>query len=193
MKGAAPAGLLAAALALGACDKTATFAYFNIDVVLDRATIDDELLDLIQTCSATATTPTREEMADMRCMRHRIGNDVGVFQYTTSLTSGSVTFSVTLYNYFGPAVAEGQLGPLGIAPGGTVDMQLVVHGIPGAPRVPSGTITPVGQDGATPDTAAPDGGVDAASDAADAAAVEAGADGAGDAAGDAGPDVAPDA
>jgi hypothetical protein len=176
---------LAVGLLLAAgCDKTATFSYFNVHVTLDRSTIDDELLDLIQTCAVTADGPVRQDISSLRCTRHRIPNDLGVFQYTTKETKGSVTFKVIMTSYFDSPLAEGSVGPIGIAPGSSTDAMLVVSGIPGAPRMPPGIITPTDDasardaaadlsapdappgDGATPDGAG-DVGSDATGDATD--------------------------
>jgi hypothetical protein len=183
----APAVLLTGALLVGGCDKTATFSYFNIHVTLDRTSIDDELLDLINGCAAVAETPARRDTTDLRCVRHRVPNDLGVFQYTTTLTSGSIKFSVVMASYDGTAIAQGQIDPpLGIAPGMTVEGTLVVKAIPGAPRMPpTGTDTDGGTDAAAdaavdapPDSAAGDGASDGGPDSADGAT----ADGAPDAA-----------
>jgi hypothetical protein len=194
--------VLASAGATG-CDKSITYSYFNVRVTLDRTTIDDELVDLIDACAAFADTPLRQDQASLPCPRHRIPNDLGVFQYTTSLTRGEIKFSAIMNGYWGDTLAQGELEPLGIAPGMTTERTLVIKAIPGVPRVPPGTITPVGDGGA--DAAPPgndagpgdarDGGIDAAADGADAArdgvdapldGVDAGADAAQDTGSDAG-------
>jgi hypothetical protein len=198
MNGRASAVLLGCALAAAGaagCDKTATYTYFNIHMVLDRQTVDDELLDLIAACAASADIQDRHDDADLRCLRHRVPNDLGIFQYTTTQTKGEVTFKVIMNSYWGVTLAQGTLDPLGIAPGMTIDQTLTIHAIPGVERMPPGPITPFGDGGADAAVDAPGGG----SDAADAApGAEAGADagvdaGGNDAADAAGGDSFPDA
>jgi hypothetical protein len=163
------------------CEKSATYSYFNVHVTLDRTSIDDELLDLIDACAAFADTPLREDTSRLPCVRHRVPNDLGVFQYTTSLIKGEIKFRVIMNGYWGPTLAQGELEPLGIAPGTTTERTLVVNAIPGVPRVPAGTITPVG-----------DGAPDSATTGNDARAIDVGTDTAAGGA-DAGADAAPDA
>jgi hypothetical protein len=183
---------LALAVAGGAgCEKSVTYSYFNILVAVDRTSVDNELLDLINACAAFAETPARQDSAPLPCPRNMIPNELGVFQYTTSLTRGEIKFSAIMNGYWGVTVAQGELEPLGIAPGMTIERTLVVKAIPGVPRMPPGPITPVGDGGAdaaiTGNDAGPvdarDGGTDTAADGADAAT----------GGGDAGADAAPDA
>ena len=60
---------LAVVLAGGAgCEKSVTYTYFNIHVMLDRTSIDDELVDLISACAAFADTPLRQDSGNLRCV-----------------------------------------------------------------------------------------------------------------------------
>ena len=187
--------VLAAAGGAG-CDKSVTYSYFNIKVTLDRTSIDDELVDLIDACAAFAQTPERQDTAPLPCVRHRIPNELGVFQYTTSLTKGEITFSAIMNGYWGPTLAQGELEPLGIAPGMTIERTMVVKAIPGVPRMPPGPINPVADaaiDAGVGD--ARDGSSDTGADRADAAldgaeaGTQAGSDAGPDAVGDSGGDA----
>ena len=135
-------GVLAA---LAGCSESTTFTYFHVPVMLDRQSIDDELLDLIEACAAVAETPLRKDSGDLRCVRHRVPANFGTFEYTTSLKSGAIKFSVVMNNYNGTALAAGEVGPVDIVAGMTITTPaLIVKAIPGAPRNPPGVITPVG-------------------------------------------------
>jgi hypothetical protein len=143
---------LAGIAGLAGCGESTTFTYFKVPVMLDRQSIDDELLDLIEACAAVAETPLRKDSGDLRCVRHRVPANFGTFEYTTSLKSGAIKFSVVMNNYNGTALAAGEVGPVDIVAGMTITTSaLIVKAIPGAPRNPPGVITPVGSDGGAAD------------------------------------------
>jgi hypothetical protein len=118
------------ALAGIGCEKSVTYSYYDIHVVLDRQSIDDDLLDIIQGCAVLVETPLRQDSADLRCVRHRVPNDLGVFQYTSNLSSGSLLFTVIMTDFDNKLVAQGDLGPIGVAPGSApTDETLVVKAL----------------------------------------------------------------
>ena len=171
-------------LGLAGCDRKVAYSYFNVTVTLDRTTIDDELLDLVSACGATATLDDgRAETRDLRCVRHNVGADLGVFQYTTSRTSGSVKFTVVLTSYWGARLATGESESVGIAPSSTTSVMMIVHALANAPRMPPSA---GGPDDAA---AAPGPDVGVMPEAGDAPAVDAGVD----AGIDSSPDLAVDA
>jgi hypothetical protein len=135
--GAAPMLALAGSLAMAGmgCEKSVTYSYYDIHVVLDRQSIDDELLAVIQGCAVVVKTPLREDIADLRCVRFRVPNDLGVFQYTSNLPNGSLMFTVIMTSFDGTPVAQGELGPIGIAPGSApTEDTLVVKALPMMPE-----------------------------------------------------------
>jgi hypothetical protein len=192
-------GLVALWLGLASCDKTVAYSYFNVNVTLDRTTIDDELLDLVSACGVLVTFDDgTTHTGDLHCVRHSLGTNLGTFQYTTSRTSGSLKFKVTMDSYWGAELAHGESATVGIAPSSTTSVDLVVSGIANAPRMPPSAGGPV--DAAPPATGndasppAVDGALDAPAPGEDAA-VDAGADASPDLAQDAPappPDLAPD-
>ena len=190
--------LAALALVLGSCDKKVDYSYFNVNVTVDRTSLDDELLDLVSACGASATLDDgRVDLGDLRCVRHAVvnGNSLGTFQYTTTRTSGSVTFKVTLDSYWGAELGTGQSKTVGIAPNSTTSVDLVVSAVPDAPRMPPSAGGPDAAGTSDVDAApvsTPDAGVDSAPDV-DAAAVDASPDLAPDASPDSAPDAGPDA
>jgi hypothetical protein len=135
---------LVVALLVAGCGESTTYTYFQVPIMLERSSIDDELLDLIEACAAIAETPQRTDSGDLRCVRHRVPLNFGTFEYTTTLKSGSIKFSVVMNNYNGTALAQGELAPVDIKPGtSTTTPTLMVKAIPGAPRTPPGVIMTV--------------------------------------------------
>jgi hypothetical protein len=127
---------LALALALlPACDKPVTYSYFVIQARLD-ATVDFELINRIEACAVLAQTPVREDQADLRCRRHFVSNDLGPFEYTTSLTSGAIKFVLIANDFNGVLLARGETPPLDIQAGKTVMAELVATAAPGAKPMP---------------------------------------------------------
>jgi hypothetical protein len=127
---------LALALALlPACDKPVTYSYFVINAKLD-ATVDFELINRIEGCAVLAQTPLREDAADLHCRRHFVANDLGPFEYTTSLTSGAIKFVLVANDYNGVLLARGETAPLDIQVGKTVMADLVGTAAPGAKPTP---------------------------------------------------------
>jgi hypothetical protein len=127
---------LALALALlPACDKPVTYSYFLIHTKLD-ATVDFELLNRIAACAVVAKTPTHDDSGDLGCKQHLIMNDLGTFEYTTSLTSGAIKFVLIANDPNGNLMATGETAPLDIQAGKTVMGELVGAAAPGAKPMP---------------------------------------------------------
>jgi len=114
----------------------ATYSYFVIQVKLDPASVDFDLLNRIQACAVLAQTPVREDSADMRCRRHFVANDLGNFEYTTSLTSGAIKFVLIANDFNGQLLVRGETAPLDIQVGKTVMAELVGQAVPGAKPAP---------------------------------------------------------
>jgi hypothetical protein len=121
---------------LPACDEPVTYSYFVIQTRLDRATVDFSILDRITACAVLAQTPVREDSADMRCRRHAVMNELGAFEYTTSLTSGAIKFVLIANDFNGQLLARGETAPLDIVRGKTVMAELVATAVPGAKPQP---------------------------------------------------------
>jgi len=174
-----PTCAFAVAVALGVtagCEDTVTYSYINIDVKFDRMTIPPELIDQIEGCAVFADTPVRRDQDDLRCRRHMVPYEYGKFQYTTTLTSGAIKFTVRAVDFNQVIIAAGEVGPLTIKRGGSVDDSILVKAVPqetpdagtGPEAGPRDATTPdaATPDAAAPDTAAPDAaGPDAATDA----------------------------
>jgi hypothetical protein len=131
-------GLLLALALLPACETPVTYSYFLIDAKLDRATVNFELINVIEACAVTAQTPLREDVADLHCRRHQVMNDLGTFEYTTTLTKGPIKFVLTAVDYNMQPVARGESEPLEIDPGKTVHGAVTAVAVPRASDMPDG-------------------------------------------------------
>ena len=114
----------------------ATYSYFVVQVKLDPATVDFDLLNRINACAVLAQTPVREDSADLRCRRHMVASDLGNFEYTTSLTSGAIKFVLIANDFNGKLLIRGETAPLDIQKGKTVMAELVGQPVPGAKPEP---------------------------------------------------------
>jgi hypothetical protein len=124
--------LLALALALlPACSEPVTYSYFVVHARLD-ATVDVALLNRIAACGVVATTPAREDTAELDCRQHFVSSDLGTFEYTTSLTSGAIKFKIIANDFNGILLASGETPPLDIQVGKTVTAEVVGTAAPGA-------------------------------------------------------------
>lgn len=130
--------LVGAALLLGllpACEEQVTYSYFVVQARMDRS-VDFALLDRINACAVLAQTPQREDTADLRCRRHMVMNELGTFEYTTALTSGSIKFVLIANDFNGQLLVRGETPPLDILVGKTVTADLVGSAVPGAKPMP---------------------------------------------------------
>jgi hypothetical protein len=116
---------------LPACDKPVTYSYFLIHAKLD-STVDDALLNRIAACAVEARTSLRTDSAQLACKQHFVTNDLGTFEYTTSLTSGAIKFVLIANDINGILMATGETPPLDIQVGKTVMADVVGTAAPGA-------------------------------------------------------------
>jgi hypothetical protein len=144
--------LLTLALASSpACDKPVTYSYFLIDAKLDPATVGFSVKDVIEACAVTAQTPLREDVGDLHCRRHQVTNDLGTFEYTTSLTTGSIKFVLIAQDYNQQLVARGESMPLDIKLGQTVTGSVTAVAVPLASDMPDSGTAPPADSGASGD------------------------------------------
>jgi hypothetical protein len=90
----------------------------------------------------TAQTPLREDSSDMHCRRHAVMNDLGTFEYTTTLTEGSIKFVLVAQDNNAMPVARGETMPLDIKPGQTVTSSVTAVAVPGYGSDAGTTATP---------------------------------------------------
>jgi hypothetical protein len=135
------AALLLLALA-PACSEPVTYSYFLVQARLDPLTVDSSIRDRIVACAVIAKAPMREESTDMRCRQRMVMSELGVFEYSTSLTSGPVTFRLIATDLHGQLMAEGETPPLDILVGKTVNAEVVAKLAPGARPTDDGGVAP---------------------------------------------------
>jgi hypothetical protein len=115
-----------------ACSEPVTYSYFLVQARLDPMTVDSSIRDRIVACAVTAQAPMREETADMRCRQRMVMSELGLFEYSTSLTTGPVKFTLIATDIHGQLMAMGETMPLDIKVGQTVDAVVVATLAPGA-------------------------------------------------------------
>jgi hypothetical protein len=133
--GALLLGATALAGAAG-CGESVTFAYFEVDVTVDQ-TADREFLGRITSCGVEVDGPHKHS-GDLRCQRGAIqDHKLGKFEYSTSASSGTVTFTVVLKDLNGKDLARGQSDPVTIVPNKTTQAQVLVKPLPEALEPPN--------------------------------------------------------
>jgi hypothetical protein len=138
--------LAALALALGllsSCEsKPVTYTTFLVEAKLDPATVNFELLNLIEACAAVAVTPQREDSADLRCKRHFVAHNLGKFEYTTTLTSGTINFILLANDFNQQTLARGESGPVTIEAGKVINASVTAVALPRMPEPGDSTPPP---------------------------------------------------
>lgn len=122
---AAVASLLLLATAASGCEDDVTYSYFRVKVLLDTTDIDYAFIKTVFGCAVVVQTPHGSDTADFRCPTDVV-EDLGTFDYSTSITSGSVTFSVWFTDINVRQIAKGVSAPMPIAQGQTTEGQVVV-------------------------------------------------------------------
>jgi sirohydrochlorin ferrochelatase len=146
-------------LALAGCEEDVTYSYFAVTATIDRASVNQDLIDRAYGCAVTVTTPRGTDAADLdaTCQRGRIGTNLGRIEYSSTVTSGSVTIKVQLKGLNDCVLAEGSSQPLTVMPNKLAEGQVTLTAVTLEPRCrPDDGTTPGNTDAATTGTA--DGG-----------------------------------
>jgi hypothetical protein len=127
-----PAALLATALATAGCgdDENVTYAYFNVAVRFDPATMPVPLMQQVFTCGIIVEGP-KQDSANLPCRRGDMTFDIGTFNYSTNVPRMSYRFTVVAYDINRRELARGTSEPRGALPNMTVDASVLVQGLPG--------------------------------------------------------------
>lgn len=80
-------------VAFSGCEKPVTYSYFLGTVKLDKATVDQDLLDQINSC-AVIVSGADDDQSPLTCQRHKVKYDLGKFDFATTARSGSLRFTV---------------------------------------------------------------------------------------------------
>lgn len=129
---------LALALVLVAgCGDTVTYTSFLVEAKLDPSTVNAALLARIGACAAIAETPQRQDSADLRCRQGFVSHDLGRFEYTTSLTSGTIKFIVVGNDFHQQTLVRGETTVDIVPSKAKVPTTVIAKGIPGVPENPN--------------------------------------------------------
>lgn len=172
---AAPSRLLAllgaAWLCAGTgCTKRPAYSYTDVSVGVDSSVSRDQLAQIIS-CELQVTGAETSDVIGLRCPENRVMANIGTFQWTSKVVTGTLQFQVRVFDVNHIPLGEGTSDPVTLSPGAENHASIVVRWL-GPP-----TGTDAGEDGSS-DAGSDDGG-DAADDgASDDAATDAAADGA---------------
>lgn len=135
-------GTLAVAATLALSAGCNTFTYFEIDTKLDQLTFSNELAGQIAQCRVTVSGAAADEFSlSKRCPPVGMGgltrHDVGVIEYATFASEGTMTFTLRLYRGTGQSdkIGEGSVD-LPVTEGKTIMGMLKVIGMGTATNPP---------------------------------------------------------
>ena len=147
------AGLLGLA-SLSACADEVTYAYFTIQVDIDRATVSDDLRRKIASCGIFVTGDDTDQFP-LPCTLNSVPYNLGLVDFSSSRPRGTVKFTATMFDLNRNKLAEGTSLPAGIVKNSTVQTAVVAIGL-----VPDEAVPP-SPDGGSRDAGAADAAVDA--------------------------------
>ena len=157
--------LLAAAtlVVLGgaACSKDVSYAYVDVHVKIDPATVTPAQLALITNCEAQIVAENVNESVSLRCRENRVPYDVGTFEWTTDRTGGTLQVVVRVLSANLVLVGETTSAPISVSPGKRTKVELLVIGVGPSSGVDAGTDVGAPQS----DAAATDAAIERAPDA----------------------------
>ena len=124
------AGVLGLVLLAGSgCEEEVNYGYFAVRVTVDQ-TATDPWLARVASCGVNVDGAD-VDFGSLACAEGTLnGPEVGVFEWSTSTTSGTVQFTVTFKSGIGNPLGSGRSPPVSISPGNTVETSVVVVPIP---------------------------------------------------------------
>jgi hypothetical protein len=123
-------GLLAL-LALPACRDPIDYGYFAVKVGVDP-TAPAEYLARIASCGVNVDGAD-VDFSSLICAEGSVTqHELGVFEWSTSTESGTVTFTVTFEDGIGRFIGRGKSAEVAISPGRTVETTVTVTPDPAA-------------------------------------------------------------
>ena len=114
-------GIAAVALALGlggACGNTVSYTYVDVDVEVDTASLDATHLFLVTRCEFTVSGADETSSGvGLPCRENNVRPRVGTFQWSSEATSGSLQFTVNLFDANRVVLGSGTSDPVAVSPG----------------------------------------------------------------------------
>lgn len=125
------AALLAFATLVSACADDAKYTYVDVDVTIDETTIDASRLYLVYSCGffVTGADEVPDEVG-LPCLANKVPYHVGTFQWTSEAPSGSLQFTVKLFDANHIVIGEGTTDPVVVSPGKHLKTSVLVVGVP---------------------------------------------------------------
>jgi hypothetical protein len=134
----ARAALLGLALLGGAgCEQDVDYGYFAVKVTIDQ-TAPAEWLTSVASCGVNVDGAD-VDFGSLACAEGSLtGHELGVFEWSTSTSSGAVQFTVTFKNALGRVLGAGKSPEVNISPGQMVMTSVVVVPTPESLMPPPG-------------------------------------------------------
>ena len=111
-------GLLALALVLVAsvCSKTATYTYLPVHVRIDMPSVPEDRRFQINSC-VFQVMGAETAIRSLNCPPNQVQYDLGTFEWTTNVQTGTIQFLVQLLGPNQELIGEGRSDPITILPG----------------------------------------------------------------------------
>lgn len=124
------AALLAFATLVSACADDAKYTYVDVDVTVDESTIDASRLYLVYSCGffVMGADDVPDEVG-LPCLPNKVPVNVGTFQWTSDAPSGSLQFTVKLFDANHITIGEGVSESVPVSPGKHLKTSVLVVGV----------------------------------------------------------------
>ncbi len=136
------AALVGLALLGGAgCEEQVDYGYFAVRVTIDQ-TAPDPWLASVASCGVNVGGAD-EDFGALACAENTLTtHELGVFEWSTSTSSGAVQFTVTFKSAIGRVLGVGKSPEVNISPGNTVMTTVMVVPTPESLMPPGGAAPP---------------------------------------------------
>jgi hypothetical protein len=159
-------GILTTALLLGlaatGCGKAVSYTYVDVEVNVDTASLDATHLFLVTACELFVSgADVSSSGTGLPCRENNVPPHVGTFQWSSEATSGTLEFTVKMFDANREVLGSGTSEPVAVMPGKRLETSVLVLGV-AQPDAGTGSGSDAGtaDTNATDDGGASDGGAD---------------------------------
>ncbi len=133
-------GLIALFLTLvtAGCSKSATYTYIDVYVSIDRQTVTANQLYKVTTCELQVLGAESSATINLRCPENRVKYDIGTFQWTSGVPTGTLQFQVTIFDANLVPVGKGTSPSIAVSPGKHLATSVLVLGVASQPEADAG-------------------------------------------------------
>lgn len=124
-------GLLAAALTLAGCGSEIEYAYFSVQVSIDRATVPDELRRKIASC-VLVVEGDDTDFVSLPCTLNSVPYELGKAEFSTDERRGQLVFTAIMRDLNGVDLARGSSAPVAIVPNVNLETSVVAKAVQSA-------------------------------------------------------------